>query len=488
MNGLYNDFCSLTTANGLFLDGINNSVCYDYFFTQIPDKGGFAIFAGLSTFIKYIKDFEFSAEDIEFLKESKCFSDDFLEFLKDFKFNADIWSMSEGTPIFPNEPVMTVKCTAIEAVLMESLFMLSVNHQSLIATKANRMVRSAAGREVFEAGSHRAHGISAAKYGARAAYIGGVSAVSFCNAVKDFDIPYFDVMDNNFCAMYDNEDEAFNNFIKNNQNDVILRVDTFDTINSGIKNAVKAFGALVKQTGKRPKGILISSGDITYLSKKARKMLDENGYPDCLIYAQNRLDEWNIRDMIMEGAKVDCFIVGENFITGGSDPIFRGSFKISGIEKDKFIPKMRISENLSKLTIPSFKKTWRLFDRNSGKALCDVVTHFEEQIKDTEDYEIFDPDHTWKRKMITDFIARPLCVEIFEKGKCVYREPTIIEIRNYCSEQIDTIWDEVKRFENPHKYYVDLSQKLWDTRQRLIVGTDDSVRHHTKNYNNEVSS
>ena len=459
----------LTMADGFMGAGMKDTVAYfDLFFRRVPDNGGFAIAAGLSKVIDYLEHLHFREEDIKYLK-SKGISDELASYLKDFKFTCDVWAIPEGTPIFPNEPIIKVRGPIIEAQLIETMLLLSINQQSLIATKANRLVRAAHGTAVAEFGTRRAQGVDEAVYGARAAYIGGCVATSGVIPEKEFGIPSVNTMIHSWVQLFDSEYDAFCEYARRHPDDCTLVVDTYDTIRSGIPNAIKAFDDVLAPLGKRPKSVRIDSGDITYLSKRVRKMLDVAGYPDCDIMASNSLDEHLISDMVSQGAKVDCFIVGERLITSASSPLFGGVYKLSAIEKDgKTVPKINLSENVRKITIPSSKQVYRLIDKDSGKAIADVLTLDDEIIDETKPYVLFDPDFTWKRKEIEHFVTRKLLVPIFEGGKKVYEEPSLKEIRDYCLRQTDTLWDEVKRFENPHKYYVDLSKNLWAERNGLI--------------------
>ena len=459
----------LTMADGFMGAGMKDTIAYfDLFFRRVPDNGGFAIAAGLSKVIDYLEHLHFREEDIKYLK-SKGISDELASYLKDFKFTCDVWAIPEGTPIFPNEPIIKVRGPIIEAQLIETMLLLSINQQSLIATKANRLVRAAHGTAVAEFGTRRAQGVDEAVYGARAAYIGGCVATSGVIPEKEFGIPSVNTMIHSWVQLFDSEYDAFCEYARRHPDDCTLVVDTYDTIRSGIPNAIKAFDDVLAPLGKRPKSVRIDSGDITYLSKRVRKMLDVAGYPDCDIMASNSLDEHLISDMVSQGAKVDCFIVGERLITSASSPLFGGVYKLSAIEKDgKTVPKINLSENVRKITIPSSKQVYRLIDKDSGKAIADVLTLDDEIIDETKPYVLFDPDFTWKRKEIENFVTRKLLVPIFKGGKKVYEEPSLKEIRDYCLRQTDTLWDEVKRFENPHKYYVDLSKNLWAERNGLI--------------------
>ncbi|MGN0519474.1 MAG: nicotinate phosphoribosyltransferase [Candidatus Fimenecus sp.] len=458
-----------TLADGYFSAGMQDTVaCFDLFFRRVPDGGGFAVMAGLEQVIAYLKNLHFTEGDLAFLRE-KGISEPFLNYLRDFKFACDVWAIPEGTPIFPNEPIVKVRGPVVQAQMIETMLLLCINQQSLIATKANRLVRAAHGTAVAEFGARRAQGTNVAVCGARAAYIGGCVATSGVEAARKFGIPTLQTMIHSWVQMFDSEYEAFCAYARAYPDDCTFVVDTYDTLRSGVPNAIRAFNDVLLPLGKRPKSVRIDSGDITYLSKRVRKMLDEAGYPDCDIMASNSLDEHIISDMLSQGAKVDCFIVGERLITSASTPLFGGVYKLCAVEKDgRIIPKINLSENVKKITIPSSKLVYRLFDMDSGKAIADVLTTDSEEIDDTKPYELFDPDFTWKRKEIENYVARPLLVKIFDKGECVYTSPALDEIRDYCAEQIDSLWDEVKRFENPHKYYVDLSEKLWEIRKLLI--------------------
>ena len=464
------DFYELTMSNGYLSEGKKDTVgIFDLFFRRVPDDGGFAIMCGLKQIIEYITELSFNSDDIAFLKE-KGFNDEFLNYLSNFSFTCDVWAIPEGTPIFPNEPVLTVKGPIIEAQLIETLVLITFNHQSLIATKANRIVRAAQGRPVVEFGARRAQGYDAAIYGARAAIIGGCASTSCVLAAQKFGLNPAGTMAHSWIQMFDNEYDAFAAYARIYPDNCTLLVDTYNVLKSGIKNAIKVFDDVLKPLGKRPVGIRIDSGDITYLSKRARKMLDEAGYPDCHIVASNSLDEHIISDMLLQGAKVDTFGVGERLITSASSPVMGGVYKLSAIVGDdgEIIPKIKLSENVSKITTPGFKSVWRLFDRSSGKAIADVVTLFNEEIDDTRPYEIFDPEYTWKRKIVTNFIARRLTKPIFKAGKLVYTDYSVDEIQRYCQKQVEHLWDEVLRFENPHDYYVDLSNDLWNLKHNLI--------------------
>lgn len=464
------DFYELTMAGGYFENGMKDiTATFDMFYRRNPDKGGFAIMAGLEQAVEYLRNLTFTDEDIAFLRTKNIFSEPFLEYLRNFKFTCDVWAVEEGTPIFPHEPLITVRGPIIQAQLVETMILLTINHQSLIATKANRIVRAADGRGVMEFGSRRAHSYDGAVFGARAAYIGGCIGTACTISDRDFGVPALGTMAHSWIQSFDTEYEAFAAYAKRYPNACTLLVDTYNVIKSGIPNAIKVFNEILVPMGCRPKGIRIDSGDITYLSKKARKMLDEAGFPDCQICASNSLDEYIIADMLRQGAKIDSFGVGERLITASSEPVFGGVYKVVSILKDGIeTPKIKISENVAKITNPCFKDLYRLYDNETGKAIADVITLFDEEIDDTKPYTIFDPEHTWKRKTLTNFKAMKIRKQIFNKGELCYELPNLQAIKERCKQQLDTLWDEVKRFENPHTYYVDLSEKLWNEKQALL--------------------
>ncbi len=465
------DFYELTMGNGYFENGYKDRICYfDVFFRQCPDKGGFAIAAGLEQIINYIQDLHFSPEDIEYLRNRNLFSEEFLEYLKNFRFTGDIWAVPEGTPIFPKEPIMTIRAPAIEAQLIETFVLLSINHQSLIATKANRVVRAAQGRTVLEFGSRRAQGADAAILGARAAYIGGCHGTACTISDQLFGVHAGGTMAHAWVQMFDTEYEAFKAYCQMYPNNATLLVDTYNTLKSGVPNAIKAFNEVLKPLGITKCGIRLDSGDMAYLSQKARKMLDDAGWTECQISVSNSLDEYIIEDLLHQGAKIDMFGVGERLITAKSEPVFGGVYKLAAVENDdgSITPKIKISENIGKITNPHFKKLYRFYGNDTGKAIADYLCVYDETVDDSGDMVIFDPEATWKTKTVYDFTAKELQVPIFKNGELVYKCPNLHEVRAYCLEQVDTLWDEVKRFDNPHDYYVDLSQKLWDIKYGLL--------------------
>ena len=465
------DFYELTMSNGYFQNGYKDRITYfDVFYRRCPDGGGFAIAAGLEQIIEYIQSLHFTQEDIEYLRNRKLFSEEFLAYLADFRFTGDIWAVPEGTPVFPKEPIITVRAPAIEAQLIETFLLLCTNHQSLIATKANRVVRAAEGRTVLEFGSRRAQGPDAAILGARAAYIGGCHGTACTIADQLYGVKAGGTMAHAWVQMFDTEYEAFKTYVELYPNNATLLVDTYNTLKSGIPNAIRVFNEVLKPKGITRCGIRLDSGDMAYLSQKARKMLDEAGWTDCQISVSNSLDEYTIQDILRQGAKIDMFGVGERLITARSEPVFGGVYKLVAVENEQgeVIPKIKISENVGKITNPHFKKLYRFFGNDTGKAIADYLCVYDETVDDSGEMEIFDPDATWKTKTVYNFTAKELQVPIFVGGKLVYELPTLEEIRTYCLEQVDTLWDEVKRFDNPHNYYVDLSQKLWDIKYNLL--------------------
>jgi len=465
------DFYELTMSNGYFANGYKDRICYfDVFYRQCPDKAGFAIAAGLEQIVQYIKDLHFAPEDIAYLRERKLFSEEFLDYLSHFRFTGDIWAVPEGTPIFPREPIMVVRAPAIEAQLIETFILLSINHQSLIATKANRVVRAAEGRKVLEFGSRRAQGADAAILGARAAYIGGCDGTACTISDQLYGVYAGGTMAHAWVQMFDTEYEAFKAYCELYPNNATLLVDTYNTLKSGVPNAIRVFNEVLKPKGIRKCGIRLDSGDMAYLSQKARKMLDDAGWTECEISVSNSLDEYIIQDLLRQGAQIDMFGVGERLITAKSEPVFGGVYKLVAVEDDEGVvkPKIKISENVGKITNPHFKKLYRFFGNDTGKAIADYMCVYDEEVDDSKDMTIFDPEATWKTKTVYDFTAKELLVPIFVKGELVYDCPDLQEVRAYCKQQVDSLWDEVKRFDNPHTYYVDLSQKLWDIKYGLL--------------------
>ena len=467
------DFYELTMGNGYLAAGMEDRICYfDLFFRSVPDGGGFAIAAGLDQIIDYINDLHFSPEDIAYLRGRGIFSEEFLAYLADFQFTGDIWAVPEGTPVFPREPLIVVRAPAIQAQLLETFMLCMVNHESLIATKAARIVRAAKGRTVLEFGSRRAQGGDAAVVGARAAYIGGCAGTACALSDQLYGVPAGGTMAHAWVQMFDTELDAFRAYCRTYPTSATLLVDTYNTLQSGVPNAIRAFDEILKPLGITKCGIRLDSGDLAYLSRQARKMLDDAGWTECTITCSNALDEYLIRDLLGQGACIDCFGVGEGLITARSEPVFGGVYKLAAVEDEKGVitPRIKISENVGKITNPHFKKLYRFYARDTGKALADYLTVYDETVDDSGTLEIFDPEATWKRKTVYDFQARELLVPIFQGGRLVYDRPDLPRIKAYCAQQLDTLWEEVRRFENPHRYYVDLSQKLWDIKNGLLHG------------------
>ena len=464
------DFYELTMGNAYLENGMGEEITYfDLYFRSLPEGGGYAIVAGLEQAVEYLQNLHFSEEDIAFLRQKGIFGEAFLDYLRNIKFSCDVWAVPEGTAVFPNEPLITVRGPAIQAHLIETMLLLIINHQTLIATKASRIVRAADGRAVMEFGSRRAQGYSGAIMGARAAYIAGCSGTANTLADKLYGTPALGTMSHAWVQMFDSELEAFKVYARAYPDSATLLVDTYNVLGSGVPNAIRAFQEEVLPLGKRPRGIRIDSGDIAYLSKRARQMLDEAGLQDCSITASNSLDEYLIRDTIIQGAQVDFFGVGERLITAKNDPVLGGVYKLVAMEKNGRIqPKIKISENVTKITTPQFKRPYRLIDRKHGKAIADVLCLHDETIDDSRPYMLFDPEHPWKRKQVSGFVAKDLMVQVFRGGELCYQLPGLDEIRAHCAASQEQLWDEVKRFEYPHRYYVDLSQKLWDVKQTMI--------------------
>ena len=465
------DFYELSMANGYFQTPLKDRITYfDVFFRRVPDGGGFAIAAGLEQVIEYIRDLNFTEEDIAYLRTKNCFTEEFLEYLRTFKFTGDIWAVPEGTPIFPGEPVLTVRAPAVQAQFIETYVLMELNHQSLIATKASRIVRAAEGRPVAEFGSRRAQGASGAILGARASYIAGCAGTACVQADRDYGVPTTGTMAHSWVQMFPDEYTAFKTYCELYPNNATLLVDTYNVLRSGVPNAIKVFKEVLLPKGITKCGIRIDSGDLAYLSRKARKMLDEAGLTQCKIVASNALDEYLIRDLLVQGAKLDSFGVGERMITAKSDPVFGCVYKLVAIEDEDgtIIPKIKVSENAAKITTPHFKKVYRLYDNESGEAFADVMCLHDETIDESKPIELFDPENTWKKKYFSNFTARSILEPIFAHGELVYKVPNIEEVRSYCADQMSHLWEEVKRFENPHRYYVDLSPKLWKIKNDML--------------------
>lgn len=465
------DFYQITMGNGYLKNNFKDAIAtFDMFFRKVPDNGGYALAAGLEQLIDYLKNLSFSEEDIEFLREKNIFNEEFLQYLKDFNFECDVWAIPEGTPIFPNEPIVKVQGPIIQAQLIETMVLLTINHQSLIATKASRIVKAAHGRSVMEFGSRRAQGYDGAILGARATYIGGCVGTACTIVERDFNIPAIGTMAHSWVQSFDTEYESFKAYAETYPTSCTLLVDTYSVLKSGIPNAIKVAKEVLEPLGCRLQGIRLDSGDLTYLSIEVRKMLDNAGLNDCKIVVSNSLDEYIIESLLHDGAKIDSFGVGERMITSKSEPVFGGVYKLVAVQRgDTVIPKIKISENAEKITNPHSKELYRLYDNKTGKAIADLLTLENEVLDATKSYTLFDPNSIWKRKRIEDFTARKLLIPIFEKGKCVYTSPSVNDIQKYCKKELNTLWEEYKRFKNPQTYYVDLSQKLWDVKHKLLM-------------------
>ena len=465
------DFYELTMGNGYFVSGMQDRMTYfDVFFREVPDGGGFAIAAGLEQIIDYVQKLHFDEEDIAYLRGRGIFDEAFLEYLRNFKFTGDIWAVPEGTPIFPREPIFTIRAPAIQAQLLETYLLLEFNHQSLIATKASRICRAADGRAVLEFGSRRAQGIAGAVTGARAAFIGGCAGTACTVSDQIYGVPAAGTMAHSWVQRFDSEYDAFVTYCKAYPTNAVLLVDTYNTLKSGIPNAIRAFNEVLRPMGITKCGIRLDSGDMAYLTQKARVMLDEAGWPECTITVSNSLDERLITELFRQGAKIDAFGVGERLITSKSTPVFGGVYKLCAVEDDEgtIIPKIKVSENVGKITNPGFKKFYRFYNRETGMAEADYICLHDETVDDSQPLEICDPQARWKRKTMENFRAYEMMVPIFKNGELVYKLPTLKEIKTYCAYQVSTLWPEVKRFDYPHQYYVDLSPKLMELKDKML--------------------
>ena len=470
------DFYELTMGNGYLDKKLGNKTTYfDMFFRQIPDNGGYCIMAGVQQLVEYLSALKFTDDDIEYLRSKGDFSEEFLTYLSDFKFSCDVWAVPEGYPVFPGEPIVTVKGPAIQAQLVETMVLLTINHQTLIATKANRICRAAKGRPVMEFGSRRAQGYDAAIYGARSAVIGGCSSTACTISEQMFGINAVGTMAHSWIQLFDTEYEAFKAWAEVYPNNCLLLIDTYNVLKSGLPNAIKVFDEILKPQGIRPAGIRIDSGDITYLTKLCRKALDDAGYEDAKIVISNSLDEHIIEDVLTQGACIDSFGVGERLITAKSEPVFGGVYKLVAVENNgEIIPKIKISENEAKITTPGFKKIYRIFDKKTDKAVGDLIALDDEVIDEGKPLVIFDPVYTWKKKKLTNYYVKDLRVQLFKAGVQKYENPDVLEIRDIAEKETEKLWPEVLRLENPHTYYVDLSSKLWNLKHNLLQGYSDT--------------
>ena len=467
------DLYEMTMANGYFSDkGPKAEVTFDVFYRRNPDDGGFAIFAGLEQIIEYIEHLHFDEEDIAYFRGLKLFREDFLTYLKDYHFSGSIRSLREGTVMYPNEPILTVTAPLIDAQLIETAILAQINHQSLIATKTQRIVRAARGRAVSDFGARRAHNMDAAVYGARAAYIGGAVGTATVLAGKQFDIPVSGTMAHSWVMYYDDEYTAFKNYAEKYPDATLLLVDTYDVLHSGVPNAIRVAKEVLEPMGKKLLGVRLDSGDLAYLSKRVRTMLDEAGLPDVKIVASNSLDEYTISSILGQGGCIDSFGVGERLITAKSDPVFGAVYKIVEVKKDgEIIPKIKVSETVEKITNPGSKKLYRIYD-NEGKAIADLITRKDEELDLSQPYRYVDPKKPWKNRFFTGCTAKELMVDVIVDGKRVYETEKLSDIRDYVQRQLkDEIWDEEQRFENPHTHYLDMSPEYYELKMSLLDET-----------------
>lgn len=464
------DLYEMTMANGYFCDqDMEIRVAFDVFYRKNPDGAGFAIFAGLEQMVEYIENLHFSKEDIAYLRGLKLFREEFLEYLEKFKFSGDMYAFPEGTIMYPNEPIITVVAPLLDAQLIETALLLQINHQSLIATKTRRIVKAADGRRVSDFGARRAHNMDAAVYGARAAYIGGADSTATVLAGQAFDIPVSGTMAHSWVMFYKDEFEAFKHYAQNYPDSTVLLVDTYDVLKSGIPNAIRCAKEVLEPMGKRLKGIRLDSGDLAYLSKKVRKMLDEAGLEDCRIIVSNSLDEYTISSIMKQGGCIDSFGVGERLITAKSDPVFGAVYKIVAVEENgQFVPRIKISENVEKITNPGLKKIYRVYDEN-GKSVADLIAKIDEEVDFSKPFRYVDQNKPWKNRTFEGCTAKELHIPIFINGECVYEFPALNEIREYVSKQLtDEVWQEEQRFENPHTHYMDMTPDYYDMKMQLL--------------------
>lgn len=464
------DLYEMTMSNGYFNNGNKDArVAFDVFYRRNPDDGGFAIFAGLEQVVEYIENLSFSKEDVEYFRSLNLFDEAFLKYLEDFKFKGDVYAFPEGTIMYPNEPVLTVVAPLIDAQLVETAILLQINHQSLIATKTRRIVKAADGRAVSDFGARRAHNMDAAVYGARAAYIGGAVGSATVLAGQLFNMPVSGTMAHSWVMFYEDEFEAFKNYAVNYPDATVLLVDTYDVLESGIPNAIRCAKEVLEPMGKRLLGIRLDSGDLAYLSKQARKMLDKAGLKDCKVIVSNSLDEYTITSILNQGGKIDSFGVGERLITAKSDPVFGAVYKMAAVEENgKFEPRIKISENVEKITNPGLKKVYRIYDEE-GKSVADLLARSEDVVDLTKPYRFVEPERPWKNRFFENFTAKELQVPVIKDGKLVYKLPSLKEIRDYVSEQLDNeVWEEEQRFENPHTHYMDMSPELYEVKMNLL--------------------
>ena len=470
---LLTDLYELTMMQGYYENPSDQIVVFDAFYRKNPCGGAYAVCAGLEQVIEYVRDLHFSPDDIDYLRSLHIFNDDFLEYLRGFHFTGDIYAIPEGTVVFPREPLLKVVAPIMEAQLVETAILNMINHQSLIATKASRVVYAAKGDGIMEFGLRRAQGPDAGTYGARAAVIGGCTGTSNVLAGQLFDVPVKGTHAHSWIMSFPDEYTAFKKYAELYPSACILLVDTYDTLKSGMPNAIRVFKEM-REAGIPLTfyGIRMDSGDLAYLSKKVRKMLDEAGFPDAVISASNDLDEYLIESLKLQGAVITSWGVGTNLITAKDNPAFGGVYKLAAIrdENGTFIPKIKLSENTEKVTNPGNKTIYRIYDKNTGKIRADLICLVGEVFDPEEDMTIFDPNEPWKKTRLAggSYTLRELLVPVFKDGKCIYESPSVMEIQEICNKEKDTIWDETKRFVNPHEIHVDLSKKLYDLKNDLL--------------------
>ncbi|MCR0316353.1 nicotinate phosphoribosyltransferase [[Clostridium] innocuum] len=470
------DAYEITMSYVYFKQGMKDTkAVFDCFYRSNPDNGGYCIMAGLEQLVDYIQNMHFTAADIKYFKERFGFDQDFLDYLSNFKFTGSIFAVPEGTVVYPNTPIVSVEANIIEAQLMETMILLTINHQTLIATKASRISRAAAGRTVMEFGARRAHSYDAAVIGARAAYIGGVDATATVLADQAYNVPATGTMAHSFIQAFENEYEAFKAYAEIYPDNCSFLIDTYDVLKSGVLNAIRVAKEILEPNGHRLKSIRLDSGDLAYLSKQVRKLLDENHMQDCKIIVSNSMDEYLIESLLLQKAPIDSFGVGERLITSKSTPVFGGVYKLVAIEKNgEYIPKIKKSENVEKITNPGFKRLWRLYSRDTGKSVCDVLTTRDEEINETKDYWFIDPSKPWKKMLTRDFKAIELQHQIFKNGNLIYELPDIESIRKYVRKQLDDeLWVEELRFVNPHVHFVNHSAEQYQIKMQLL---DDEAR------------
>lgn len=475
------DYYELTMANGYFEQGFKDTIAvFDMFYRKNPDNGGFVVSAGLEQLIDYVSDMHFTEEDIDYLKSRNMFSEGFIEYLKNFKFTGTIEAVPEGTIVYPNTPIVTVTAPVIEAQLMETMLLLCINFQSLIATKASRICRAANGAVVMEFGARRAQGPDAAMLGTRACYIGGVNSTATVIADTKYGVPAVGTMAHSWVQFYPTEYEAFKAYAEVYPDDCVLLIDTYDILRSGLVNAIRVAHEVLEPQGKRLKGIRIDSGDLAYFSKKIRKRLDAEGLTDCKIVVSNSVDEYLITSLNTQGAKIDSYGVGERMITAKSDPVFGGVYKLVAVKDgDNFVPKIKISENIEKITNPGKKKLWRIYSKETGYGLADLLTLYDEEVDGEKPFPYIDELKPWKKMRFENVIAKPLQMTIFKDGKLVYRKPELKEIREYVDFQLkNQVWEEEQRFENPHIHYLDLSEKLYQVKEALLATGHDASKEN----------